>query len=1447
MVENVSPEIIKDFLEGSDPQKYIVGIEADYYDANVYLIINNPETGKKSIETHRLRPFVWMKQEGANRLFNGDRGKIRVAMDRHNIKITKLKIDGPDGKIPSRMETGFKYLVQGGKSYGDLLKFFKEAGVDVYGEEKHFIALAPAEQFLIQTNKRLFKGIEFYDDLHRFQFDLETTGLDPKIHSIFQIGMKDNRGFEQVIEVVADTEEDRRNVEIAAISTFFEFIDYLKPDIIAGYNSEFFDFDFIVKRCEVLGYDIENIAKTLKIDQKFKRTKGTVKFGSETEFYEKTTMWGHNIIDISHAVRRAQAINSDIKAWGLKYITKFTEIAKPDRVYVEGDKIHTTWADQDNKYCFNKTNGDWSKFIDSEELKDGYEIVSGKFIVERYLIDDLWETEQIDVRYNQASFLLSKMIPTSFTKTSTMGNASIWKLLMCAWSYGQGLGIPNYESKRDFTGGLSRLLEVGYSKKVVKLDYAALYPNIELSWNIFPDLDISGVMKGLLQYIVDTRDRYKFEKNKYSADSKRLAIEGNYEESEKLAKLSNDLGKKEQPIKILANSFFGAYGAPYIFPWGDTNSAEETTCRGRQYLRLMVSHFTEKYNFRALVGDSVTHDTPIYLKDRLGELDIKPICDLFNENSEYIDMDGLRDYENKDYQILTRNGWTNIHYVYRHGTEKKIHKITTKDRLVNVTEDHSLFRNGEQIKPSLLVRGDEIDIYNINEFSSNKDVITEDTAWLYGFFLGDGSSTNSRRNKNYTSKKTGLIKTYKIKRSDWKISNTNLEFLNKLKEILMKDFGLLGIIKDHMKSSGVYNLVVHKAGFSNYFSENFYTSYREKKIPSIILNSNENIKRMFIEGVFASDGYGNTIDTCSSIGMKSQTAMAGISYLLDSLNIEYKIVTRKDKQNFISFNLKNPINKNSSFSGFTKKTLKKDNLVWKNEIIINNDKNKFVYDISTEDGTFIGGIGGVVLKNTDGMNFNVPENINDFKYISNGKHRFNEAGVEYIGTEAAVAEFNDNFMENRMGLDIDDEYVATINFSRKNYANHTGKKIKLVGNTVKSKKMPTYIEEFMDNGIKMLLNGNGTEFLDYYYSHVQKIYNCDIPLAKIASKARVKISVADYKKKMKSKNKAGGAMAKQAHMELAIKHDLSIGLGDVIYYVNTGDSKSKGDIQTVKNKETGKLEKLINCKLIPVEEIENNPDLTTDEYNIPKYLAAFNKRIKPLLVCFSKEIRNKIIIDMVKDKTTKELLLEPRTLDYDNKHGILTSGEPMKESDQDTYQDLMTMEDKEFKFWINVNKTPNCMSDDGWTVLRDDYIVRMEAKRVINIANEKATLEELFKKLEISDIVNFGNAIIPSDISTLAIMSLSDGFFYSNLYDVKLLPLEDIYKYESDAKERDEFYKTLPIDLDFSKVSKYELWFNDKIKKQTYSGDTISDDMKLILGEISTIIDDESDDESDED
>jgi hypothetical protein len=78
---NVSSELIEHFLEGSDPQKYIVSIESTYQDNFVNLIINDPETGKR-IEKHKFKPFLWVKEEALKMLFNGDRvRRLKVQQD----------------------------------------------------------------------------------------------------------------------------------------------------------------------------------------------------------------------------------------------------------------------------------------------------------------------------------------------------------------------------------------------------------------------------------------------------------------------------------------------------------------------------------------------------------------------------------------------------------------------------------------------------------------------------------------------------------------------------------------------------------------------------------------------------------------------------------------------------------------------------------------------------------------------------------------------------------------------------------------------------------------------------------------------------------------------------------------------------------------------------------------------------------------------------------------------------------------------------------------------------------------------------------------------------------------------------------------------------------------------------------------------------------------------
>jgi DNA polymerase elongation subunit (family B) len=837
------------------------------------------------------------------------------------------------------MEKGLTFLVKSLKGYRSLIQFFREGGADPWGEKfkEKILILPPVEQYFISKEKRLFKGFEDYDDVTRLVFDLETTSLEPKDGRIFMIGIRTNKGYNKIIECI--NEED----EAKGIREFFDIINELKPSIIGGYNSANFDWYWLFERTRLLGMDIKKIIKSLHPKHSVTQKENMLKLANEVEKYMQTSIWGYNNIDIIHAVRRAQAINSSIKSAGLKYISEYINAKEPDRVYIGHENIGKMYTDN-QEYWLNLKNGEYRKkgdFVDLDvKFPDTYLLTTGADIVERYLQDDLEETLKVDKEFNQASFLLATMIPTTYERVSTMGTATLWKMLMLAWSYKNNLAIPARQGKTDFVGGLSRLLKVGYSKDVLKLDFSSLYPSIQLVHDVFPECDVTGAMKGMLKYFRDARIKYK-----------QLAEE--YYEIDR--KKSESYGNKQLPIKIFINSMFGALSAPQVFPWGDMYMGEQITCTGRQYLRQMIKFFMSK-------------------------------------------------------------GYTPL------------------------------------------------------------------------------------------------------------------------------------------------------------------------------------------------------------------------------------------------------------------------------------------------------------VMDTDGVNFSLPKGAKDRTYVGRGLNWKVKAGKVYEGAEADVAEYNDIFMRGEMALDTDGVWPSCINLARKNYAvmDYKGK-IKLTGNSIKSKKLPGYIEKFLDKGIKMLLEGKGKEFVDYYYEYIEKIYNQQIPLAQIAQKAKVKQSIEDYKVRCTQTTKAGSLMSRQAHMELAIEHKMNVNLGDVILYVNNGEKASHGDVQKVPAKKYSELQKKkhfdktgevlqdvpsyikLNCYILDNDELENNPDMTGD-YNVARAITTFNKRIEPLLVCFKDDIRNSLIVN------------DPEEMGiFTASQCELINGYPMGPGDQDELEEVMTLSDGEVKYWAKRGLSENYIYDlaeEGW----EQYIYSYETE-----------------------------------------------------------------------------------------------------------------------------------------
>jgi DNA polymerase elongation subunit (family B) len=526
---------------------------------------------------------------------------------------------------------------------------------------------------------------------------------------------------------------------------------------------------------------------------------------------------------------------------------------------------------------------------------------------------------------------------------------------MLAWSYENNLAIPEKDEKRAFTGGLSRLLNVGYAKNIVKFDYSSLYPSIQLVYDVFPDCDVMGVQKSMLKYFRNIRIKYK-------------NLAGELKNSDPVASEMYD--RKQLPIKIFINAYFGSLSAPHVFPWGEMDSGETITCIGRQCLRMMIMFYMKK-GYKPLVMD------------------------------------------------------------------------------------------------------------------------------------------------------------------------------------------------------------------------------------------------------------------------------------------------------------------------------------------------------------------------TDGVNFETPESAKDTVYIGKGLNELVIKDKEYHGIEADTAEFNDIFMRNEMGLDIDYTAPACINVSRKNYIIKLMKKgkekIKLTGNTIKSKKLQTYIVEFLDEGLKYLLNGDGHSFVELYYDYVSKIYNKEIPLSKIANKARVKQSLNDYKKHIQKTTKAGSLMSRQAHMELILQNEYPAGLGDTIYYINNGTKKSSGDVQKVSKPTKKQQEEYqlkygtimpndfieINCYMIDEKEIVNNPDLKGD-YNVARYLNNFNKRVEPLLVAYNPNMREDILIDDPKDRQY-----------FTKLQCELVNGFPLKESGQDKFDEVMTLSDSEVIFWNRVGRDPFFMYvedslklvDQNW-VDHNRKVVKLQANSTVSNEDE---------------------------------------------------------------------------------------------------------------------------------
>ena len=452
---------------------------------------------------------------------------------------------------------------------------------------------------------------------------------------------------------------------------------------------------------------------------------------------------------------------------------------------------------------------------------------------------------------------------------------------------------------------------------------------------------------------------------------------------------------------------------------------------------------------KVVYGDSVTGDTPLLLQnEKTGQIFLKRMDELcsdkewgvYHETKEYINMDyhGIR--------VWTEQGFTPIRKLIRHklAPQKKLFRIHTHTGVVDVTEDHSLvLANGSEAKPTDVKVGTELLHHACDMIDERVCDITEDEAFVMGFFVADGSSDVYEVNNGK-------------KKATWAINKADLDLLG----VAMQKCPFETKILNTIESSGVYKLVPvgdHITPAKKY-RELFYNAHREKRIPEVILTAPLPIIQSFWNGFYAGDG-DKDVHGYTRFDQKGKEIGAGMCLLAQRLGYSVSINDRPSKDRVFRYTM-------------TRKIQRKSPTAIKKIRELPHPGDVYVYDLETENHHFGVGPGSLIVHNTDSIfvEFN-PRNP--------------ETGERLVGREARVRtiELTDeagHFITKALAaphdFEFDKAFDPLLMFSKKRYAGNMYEENaddyvhKYMGIALKRRDNAPIVKTIFGGAMKMLLD-----------------------------------------------------------------------------------------------------------------------------------------------------------------------------------------------------------------------------------------------------------------------------------------------------------------------------------------------------------------------------------------
>ena len=764
--------------------------------------------------------------------------------------------------------------------------------------------------------------------------------------------------------------------ECKMLEAFSKYMLEMDIDIITGWNIFGFDMNYIMTRADMVGcspefYEMSKL-KGHTCEMKVKKLSSSALGDNELKLLP---IPGRFIFDMFHEVKKGYKLDS----YKLDNVSKL--YLGDQKIDMPAKEMFARFREEDPvklrevaEYCIKDTLLPHKLLSKLCTLINLLEMAKATWVPLCYLVE---RGQQIKV-FSQ----LTK-------KAREMG------YLVPTIEWGQGL-VDGYEG--------ATVLEAqkgAYYTPITALDFEALYPSIMVGHNLcYSTLIMDPVYENKNLYPdleIETFGNYKFVQNVPSlipsilTELKQFRKQAKKDMANSTGSLKEMYNGKQLAYKISMNSVYGFTGASKgMLPC--VPIASSTTMKGRMMIE-DTKNYVEKHFPGAKVryGDSVTPDTPLLIR-RDGIIETCRIDTLIND---YIKRDDGKEIGFIHADVWTESGFTPIKQVIRHKTNKNIHRVLTHTGIVDVTEDHSLLlENKEMVKPSEVSIGMGLLHGNSIEAFYSKDTgITIDEAKVMGFFFGDGSCGTYRC-------KSGV-------KSTWALNNSKKEYLREMQKLCPFDTK----IYDTIKSSGVYKLNArgNVLEIVDKYRSLFYNEYREKVVPSCILNASHGIIQAFFDGYYMADGDKDQ-NGYTRMDIKGKEGSMGMYILGRKLGYNVSINIRCDKPNVFR-------------QTWTKSTQRKSPIkIKKLEYLGQTDG--YVYDLTTESHHFHVGPGDLVVHNTDSVmvEFDVGE-------------RKGEDAIKYsweLGERAA--EECTKLFKKPNNLELEKVYYPYFLYSKKRYA-----------------------------------------------------------------------------------------------------------------------------------------------------------------------------------------------------------------------------------------------------------------------------------------------------------------------------------------------------------------------------------------------------------------------------